>query len=135
MLGFDKTVTLYNSIFNPETGFNDYYRTVITGVSLHSKVHAVSSTAGQMYSRLFRLRIPEGAICDKIFVPEDDFLKPAEQYTLAIGDIVVAGEGPPAPADGTQWANLLKKRNAGFKIVGYHDNRRIGARHLYVEGA
>lgn len=134
MLGFDQTVTVYYSVYNEATGFNDYFRAVIRGVSWYSQIKAVAITNGIAYDRLYKVRIPNSAKADKVYAAPDLLADPEEQYTIKAGSIVLKGEGPPAPKDGTEWADLLAGRDEAFSVLGYRDNRRIGLKHLFVEG-
>lgn len=133
MLGFDQTITVYNSVYNEATGFDDYSRAVIKGVSWYSQIKAAAGAKGLVYDRLFKVRIPATAVADKAYTAPDQFTSPEEQYTLKMATIVVKGEGPPAPKDGNEWAKLTDREEA-FSVLGYHDNRRVGLKHLFVEG-
>ncbi len=134
MLGFDNTITVYNSVYNPETTYNDYFRTVIKGVSWYSRIKAAAGNNGLVYDRLYQVRIPASATSDKVYTAPDHFTDPATQYTIKAGDIVLKGAGPPAPTDGNAWASLQHDHEEAFSVLGYRDNRRIGLKHIFVEG-
>ena len=134
MLGFDQTITVYNSQYNEAAGFNDYSRTVIVGVSWYSRIKAAANSNGIVYDRLFQVRIPNSAEAEKLYTAPDQFTDPSTQYTLKVGSRIVKGIGPPAPVDGEKWAELITKHDEAFQIIGYRDNRRIGLKHLYVDG-
>ena len=134
MLGFDQTITVYYSVYNAATGFDDYFRAVIRGVSWYSRIKAVASSTGLVYDRLFQVRIPNSAEADKVYAAPDLLENPEEQYTLKAATRIIKGEGPPAPTDGKEWAGLLAGRDEAFSVLDYRDNRRIGLKHLYVEG-
>ncbi len=134
MLTFDATVTVYYSVYNEATGYSDYFRAVIRGVSWYSKIKAVAGATGIQYDRLFRVRIPDGAQCDKLYTAPNELGDPETQYTLKAGSRVLKGEGPPAPKGGDEWARLLSGREEAFQVLDSRDNRRFGLKHLYVEG-
>lgn len=135
MLTFDTTITVYNSIYNQTTGFDDYFRTVITRCSWYSKIKALAGMAGLVYDRMFKVRILEGlSDSGKEYAAPEEYTDPDTQFTLANGTVILKGEGPPAPKDGNEYAALIADHDEAFKVLDYHDNRRIGIRHLYAEG-
>ena len=134
MLGFDQTITAYYSRYNEDAGHDDYFRAVIRGVSWYSQIKAVPAANGLVYDKLYKVRIPNSAESDKVYAAPDLFANPEEQYTLKAATRIVKGEGPPAPKDGTEWAQLLTEHEEAFSVLAYRDNRRIGLKHLYVEG-
>ncbi len=134
MLTFNETVTVYNSRFNSGTGFDDYFRTVVTRCSWYSRLKAAAGPAGLVYDRLFHVRMLDGrAEAGKQYAAPEAYTDPDTQFTLAPGAILCRGEGPPAPAGGKELATLLRRPDT-FKALDCRDNRRAGAGHLYVEG-
>ena len=135
MLTFDETVTIYNTAYNEITGFDDYYRTEIQNCSWRSKIKAVSGNGGISYDRMFQIRILDGySESEKEYVPPESFIDPSTQYTLCPGTIVLKGTGPDAPASAVEISALLAETSESFRVLDYHDNRRVGLRHLYAEG-
>lgn len=135
MLTFDETLTVYNTVYNETTGFDDYYRAEIQNCSWRSKIKAVSGNGGISYSRVFQIRILDGySVSEKEYVPPESFIDPSTQYTLIPGTIVLKGAGPDAPISADEISALLTETSEAFRIMDYHDNRRVGLRHLYAEG-
>ncbi|MFV0413868.1 MAG: DUF6751 family protein [Oscillospiraceae bacterium] len=135
MLGFDSTITIVNSLSNPASGFNDYFLTVISNVSWHSQNKVIAEGQGLANAKIFKVRIPNFAECEKEFVPPEAYTNPSTQYTLRHGDKVVLGllaEGINTPE---AWAGLTAQRAEAFTIMAYHDNRKnIGLQHIFTEG-
>ena len=135
MLTCDTTITIYNSRYNKETGFNDYFRTMVYNCSWYSRIKAAANSTGMVYDRLFEVRMLEGySASDKQYAAPEAYADPDTQYTLAPGTIILKGEGPPAPTNGKQFAALTADHDEAFKVMDYHDNRRVGLKHLYAEG-
>lgn len=135
MLTFDETVTIYNTAYNENTGFDDYYRTEVRNCSWRSKIKAVSVNGGISYSRVFQIRILDGySESEKEYAPPEKFVDPSAQYTLAPGTIVLKGTGPDVPVNADEISALLTGASESFRIMDYHDNRRVGLLHLYAEG-
>lgn len=135
MLTFDTAITVFNSRYNEYTGFDDYFRTVIQNCSWYSHIKAVAGSMGLVYGKLFKVRILEGySASDKQYTNPEGYTDPDTQYTLAVGAVILKGEGPPAPTGAKEYAALTAEHEEAFKILDCHDNRRAGLRHLYVEG-
>ncbi|MFV0351426.1 MAG: DUF6751 family protein [Oscillospiraceae bacterium] len=133
MLGFDGVITVYNTKYNPETGFDDYHHTVVKKVSWHSQNKVITAGSGLVYAEIFKVRVPEFAECGKVFVLPENYTDPATQYTFAAGDVVIKGEFA-AATNGTAIAAISRDNSQAFTVLAYHDNRRIGLKHIYVEG-
>lgn len=135
MLTFDTSITVYNAVFNDATNYDDYFRTVIHNCSWNSKIKAVATATGLVYDRLFKVRLLDGfSITNKQYAAPEAYASPATQYTLPPGTIILKGDGPPTPTDGKGLAALLADHDEAFKVLDYHDNRRVGLHHIYVEG-
>lgn len=134
MLGFDDAITIYNTKYNPVTGFDEYHRTVVRNVSWHSQNKAVGSDKGIVFAEVFKVRVPEFCESDKTFVLPEDYANPVTEYTFAPGNMVFKGELLNDVANGKQLAALVKSHSQSFTVLSWHDNRRIGLKHVYVEG-
>ena len=135
MLTFDTTITVYNAVYNTAAGFDDYFRTVVYNCSWNSHIKAVATANGLVYDRLFKVRVLDSySASDKQYAPPKAYTDPDAQYTMPPGTIILKGEGPPAPTDGKELAALLADHDEAFKVLDYHDNRRVGVLHLYAEG-
>ena len=132
---FDVTITIYNSRYNAGTGFDEYFRTVVHNCSWYSRIKAAANSNGMVYDRLFEVRVLDGySTSNKQYAAPVEYTDPANQYTLTPGTIILKGDGPPAPVNGNDLANLVANNDEAFKVMDYHDNRRIGLNHLYAEG-
>lgn len=135
MLTFNTTITVYNSQYNEATGFDDYFRTVIHNCSWYSHIKAAANATGMVYDRLFKIRILSSvSASDKQYTAPEEYTDPAAQYTLAVGSIILKGEGPPAPTGAKEYAALTAEHDEAFKVLDYHNNRRVGLYHVYAEG-
>lgn len=131
----DKTITVFNAHFNPETDKDEYLGTVISGVSWFC---AIESTVddGLKAANKFTVRIPVDAdFSGKAFMPSKTFQRADDAtglFTLQNGDTVVLGI---APTEGMAPA-ALKKNYESFVILGVTDNSKSprGA-HWKVVGA
>lgn len=132
---FDTAITVYNTRYNEQTGFDDYTRTEIQHCSWYSKIRAASGQGGMSYDRFFQVRILDSVSqSEKEYVPPEAFQSPELQYTLSPGSIILKGIGPPAPDGPDAVASLLTGQSEAFRVLDYHDNRRAGLQHLYAEG-
>lgn len=135
MVSFTEKVTIYTPVYNEEMGFDDYWRTEIEGVSWQAQNRTVASGNGLQYARLFRVRVPAWAKCDKRYKAFEEMNNPEKQYTLKPGCIVMLGSGPEAPTNGAALAALAAGRGDTFRVLAIHDNRRRCLPHLLIEGA
>lgn len=130
MLGFDQTITIYNAVHNPETGYDEYHKTVITGCSWQSG--HITGHNGTSFQRenVHKIRIPANVHCSKVYVHPHEYTDPAAQYTLQNGVRIVRGVG-----EDIERLNDLDGKYADIcNVTAVHDNRRIGLKHIYVEG-
>lgn len=95
MTGFDKTITIYNKRFDPETKKTVWPKTVISGVSWsgHQKVTTGDGlTSADGYS----VRVPVSAMLDG-FLGRSEYAAltdPTGHWTAQNGDVVALGKGP-----------------------------------------
>ncbi len=119
----DKTITVYNAHFNPETDRDEYPGTVISGVSWFCAIESTVDKGLQAADK-FTVRIPADAnFSGKSYVTPKDFQKAANTtglFTLQNGDIIVYGA---APVEGMTPA-VLKRDYDFFTVLGVTDNRR-----------
>lgn len=135
MFSFDTTITICNSLYNPTTGFDDYFLTFAHNCSWHSENKAVSTGSGISYDKIFKVRIVEGiSTTSKSYVLPEGYTEPTYQFTLCPSVIVVKGALEAPPQNGQEYANLLKTHSEAFQVLSVHDNRRIWPKHFYVEG-
>lgn len=95
MIGFDKTITLYNKRYDASTKKTTWPKTVIAGVSWsgHQRVTTGDGlTSNDGYSVRVPLEaMPEGFLGRSEYAALPD---PAGHWTAQNGDVVVLGEGP-----------------------------------------
>ena len=130
MVTFDETITVYNPEYDDSAGYDVYHKTVITGCSWFTQHGAGQDGTALHRENLHKIRIPNTAKCDKHYVAPTEFTDPATQYTLRPGDRIVKGVG----ADITRTDDLEGVCYDRCIILGVHDNRRVGLKHIYVEG-
>lgn len=133
----NKTITVYNAKCDPDTGYDVYFGTVISGVSWFGELAASVDKTGMNAANKYTIRIPTDAriegnksYTDPIMYAASD---PNQFFTLSRGSIVVLGQSDlknPRPAD------LFKRFNEVFTILGVTDSRGIvNAPHWKVVGA
>jgi|GEM_PF-666534 len=124
----DTNITLYNALYDEDAGYDNYKRTVLSGVSWFSRTQtSVSSDGGLLAANEITVRIP-GEICDGYVAPKD-YTGASGTWTLQPGDIIVKGAVPdenPRPAE-------LKAKYEMMTIVGVTDNRAGKGPHLKHE--
>lgn len=117
------TITVFNAKLNPTTGNDDYYGTVISGVSWYCKIKSAVDD-GLKAANEFTVRIPENAdFGSKSYVSPLDFAQAEDisgLFTLKNGDIVVHGA---VTTTGLRPAALHKDYEA-FTVLGVTDDRR-----------
>lgn len=116
MIGFDNTITIYTSIFDPTTNADKYTATVVNGSSWQTKHINLQNGTTLSRANVHKIRIPIDSI-------ESDFV-------ISEGDRIVKGVGGDI--------ERLEELEGRFKdictVKAVHDNNRIGLRHIYVEG-
>lgn len=97
MIGFDKTITLYNKRYDASTKKTTWPKTVIPGVSWSGHQRVTSGdglTSNDGYSvRVPMDTMPEGFLGRSEYAALPD---PVGHWTAQNGDVVVLGEGPEA---------------------------------------
>lgn len=89
----NKAILLYNVKNDPETGYEVYCPTLITGVSYFTRTVIGLDKSGMMAGNLHTIRVPvEADFSGKQYVAPVDFKSsdPSTSYTFAVGDIIVA---------------------------------------------
>ena len=85
----NKAILLYNIKTDPETGYEVYYPTLITGVSYFTRTVVGLDKSGMLAGNLHVIRVPVDAdFSGKQYVAPVDFKSadPATSYTFAVGD-------------------------------------------------
>lgn len=127
-------ITVYNHKYNKDTRLDDWSRTVIHGVHFYvdNKVAIVDN--GLKSADIYKVRIPEDAVCEKGFLPDDQYASRddvSQFWTLQDGDIIVLGvceDEIERPAD------LKEKKGRYCTIMSWSDNRFGGLPHWRVCG-
>lgn len=133
MLGFDKTVTIYNKRYDAAAKKTTWPKTVITGVSWSGR-QKVTTGEGLTSTDGYSVRVPTTAM-PKGFLGRTDYvalLDPAGHWTAQNGDVVVLGEGPDAPGGIT---DITKQFTEYFTVIAVHTaNMSRLLPHLRLEG-
>lgn len=121
----NESITVYNAKLNKDTGYDEYHRTVISGVSWFCEIASNVDGKGLTAANKFIIRIPTDAdFSGKTYLPAKAYAEstsPDSCFTLREGDIIVRGIAPelsPHPAD------LHSKYDEVVTILGITDNRR-----------
>ena len=67
-------ITLYNHRMNKETRLDEWYRTVLKGVHFYVDYKVEVGDNGVNGMDVYKIRIPDTAKCQKIYVPEKQAL-------------------------------------------------------------
>lgn len=129
---FTDTVTIFRKAYNPATGFDEYTKTVLAGVSWYSQLKTVQGNNGIAFAKLFKMRIPVSV--GKKFAFPLDFTDPETQYTIQPGDLVFKGTVTEDLQAGSAIGALQSKCPEHFTVLALHDNRGKMLPHVYVEG-
>lgn len=135
MLHCNDTITIYNAYFDPSTGTDRYSRTVIQGVSWHSRQMVNVVKEGLVSANTATIRIPaEADFGGAEYVTPHEFKtleEKAGKWTLAPGDVIVHGEA----TETNPTAKTLKDNYAEVvTVIGGTDNRRGALQHWKVVG-
>lgn len=131
-----ETITVVNAQVDPETGYDRYYATVISGASWYCEIAATVDASGLKAADKFTIRIPEDAdFGGKAYVDPIAYAtaSPADTFTLRSGDTIVRGV-----ADGADLSPAALRRSYAevATVLGVTDNRRAPrAPHWKVVGA
>lgn len=124
MQNCDRTITLYNYTYDPETQYDVAHRHVLAGVSVHSVTKVNVDKSGMAAADQTTIRIPVSATREEYLRPMAYAEAPIVQgyFTLAHGDKIVLGladEENPLPSV------IEKKYGSEFcvTIIGVTDNR------------
>lgn len=133
MLGFDKTITLYNKRFDPATKKTTWPKVTITGVSW-SGHQRVTIGDGLIATDGYSVRVPLEAMPEG-FLGRSEYaalLDPTGHWTAQNGDVVVLGEGPDVVGGSTE---ITKQFTECFTVIAVHTaNMTRLLPHLRLEG-
>lgn len=94
MRGCTEVITLLNAQVDPDTGYDVYTPTKITGVSWYSTAAATVTTSGLLAADQYTVRIPVDAdFSGKGYVNPIAYktADPAKSFTIQRGDVIVRG--------------------------------------------
>lgn len=121
----NETITLYNAMLDPTTGYDVFNKTVITGASWFCDIAATVTDKGLKAADKYTIRIPISAdFGGKVYLNPIDYAQagaPETSFTLREGDIIVKGaatEEHPRPAE------LHERYSEIATILTVTDNRR-----------
>lgn len=133
MIGFDKTITIYNKHYTPATKKTAWLKTVIHGASW-AGCQRVTTAEGLTSTDGYSVRIPLKSFPDG-FLARDEYAAlpdPAGRWTAQNGDVVVLGEGPDIVSGITE---ITKQFTNCFTVTAVHsDNMTRLLPHLRLEG-
>lgn len=87
-------ITLYNKVYDRDTGTNRYYRTVLKGVNWQDTTAVQPTDKGIVSADVAEIYIPFTAETEKQFRKPKNFVKETEKtgfFTVEAGDLVVRG--------------------------------------------
>lgn len=126
------TITIFNPVFDPETGFDVYKPTVIRGASWLAPRTSTQDNIGIKAQDKYTIRVPEDAdFSGSSYVDPAQFVGEQGTFTFRVGDIIVKGEesGP------STIAALQKKYGFVVKVMAVNDFRTSpNARHWRLDG-
>lgn len=151
-----ETITVFNSKYDNEDGYDVYVGTVIKGASWHCEIASTIDMQGLKAANKFVVRIPMNAdfsgksFSDPLTFGKIPFISPGHEmhpmivlypnsgfgdistvFTLKNGDIIVKGEVVESvirPSD-------LHKKYEAFTVLGVSENNRGRAQHWKVVGS
>lgn len=87
-------ITLYNKVYDRDTGTNRYYRTVLKGVNWQDTTAVQPTDKGIVSADVAEIYIPFAVETEKQFRKPKNFVKGPEKagcFTIEAGDLVVRG--------------------------------------------
>jgi hypothetical protein len=133
MIGFDKTITLYNKRFDSATKQTTWLKTVITGVSWSGQQKVITGD-GLSTNDGYSVRIPQGNMPDG-FLDRSAYVAladPSGHWTAQNGDVVVLGESEDVINGITE---ITKRYTECFTVTAVHTaNIHRLLPHLRIEG-
>lgn len=131
----NETVTIFNARLNSDIGYEEYYPTVLNGVSWYSTVAANVDSGGLNAASVYTIRIPADvdaggkAYADPMEYADGDA---AELWTINQGDVIVKGA---VTETGLTPVQLMQRFGDVVTVLAVTDNRRApNAPHWRVTG-
>ena len=87
-------VTIYNKVYDRDSGSNKYYRTVLKGVNWQDTTAVQPAENGVITADISKIYIPFQVETEKQFLKPREFLTENEKegvFTIAPGDIIIKG--------------------------------------------
>lgn len=133
MIGFDKTITIYNKRYDPATKATTWPKQIVPGASW-AGCQKVTTGEGLTSNDGYSVRIPV-ATMPAGFLEKDQYQalsEPGGHWTAQNGDVVVLGEGPDVTGGITE---ITKQFTNCFTVIAVHtDNMARMLPHLRIEG-
>ena len=128
-------ITVFNAKHNVTADHDDYYRTVISGVSWFHRIETIVDKAGLNAAGMVIIRIPTDAdFSGKAYINPRDYAESADVsnvFTLQDGDVIVKG----AVMENLRPADLHKRHYEAVTILGVTDDRHFpNAPHWRITG-
>lgn len=127
-------ITIYNHKYDKNTRLDKWQKTVIRGVHFYVDNKVSVGDGGLNSADVYKIRIPEGAECSRVYVPEDEYYAAAVTsgyWTLQEDDIVVRGI---CNIDIEKPSDLKTQHVKYCKITSWSDNRFGSLPHWRIGG-
>lgn len=128
-------ITIYNRKYNKSTRFDEWNKTIIRGVHFYVDNQVAAGEKGLNSADAYKIRIPEDAECDKVYIPEDDYMfidDISGNWTIQESDIIVLGA---CEIDISKPSDLTERHVRHCKVLSWSDNRFGGLPHWRIGGA
>lgn len=124
MKSCNAVITVFNTKLNADSGMDDYFPTVISGVSWYQETASTVDASGLRAANKFTIRIPADAkFSGKSYADPAAYAAgdPDKVFTLRTGDIIVKGAWT---EPGRRPADLQRVCGEVVTVLGVTDNRR-----------
>ena len=116
----NETITVFNRLYDNDTGLDTWNPTVISGVSWDKKTDTAITDSGLKAAAKCTIRIPVDAEVSKSYVEPIYYSDPATTFTLTAGDVIIRG----TCSECFNPAELKKRYPDMVTILGTTDNTR-----------
>jgi hypothetical protein len=130
-------ITIYNSYWDNESGYQKYVRTVIKGVNWHSSVDIQQDSNGLMTADIYKIRIPIDADFGGKEYLDPIAWKSLEDktgyWTIKNDDVII---NKATDVEVTMPSEIEKLSSEVATVFGWSDNRRgiKSSQHWRIEG-
>lgn len=125
-------VTIYNKVYDRDSGSNKYYRTVLKGVNWQDTTAVQPVESGIVTADISKIYIPFQAETEKQFRKPRNFLAENEKdriFTIAPGDIIVKGVAE-TEIETKKDEEHMKNSVDDFRVIVSVDTNDNGSPHM-----